>query len=127
MDTKYDVLIVGGGIIGLAHAYFAIQKGLKVLLIEREEFAVGASVRNFGLVWPIGQPPGELYDRTMHSRETWLELSQKAGFWASECGSFHLAYHQDELEVIREYHDLTNYSLGTPRRTCGHSILSMLL
>ena len=105
MDNKFDVIIIGGGIIGLAHAHFALQQGLQVLLIEREEFAVGASVRNFGLVWPIGQPPGPLYDRAAKSRETWLDLSKKAGFWALESGSLHLAYHIDELEVIREYHE----------------------
>ena len=43
--THYDIIIVGGGIVGLAHAYMALRKGLKVVLFDREQFAVGASVR----------------------------------------------------------------------------------
>ncbi|MBP6448299.1 MAG: FAD-dependent oxidoreductase [Saprospiraceae bacterium] len=32
---KYDLIVIGGGILGLSHAYHSLQKGLKVLLIEK--------------------------------------------------------------------------------------------
>src|SRR6266853_6428105 len=41
-DT-FDVLVVGGGIYGLAIAYDAAQRGLSVALIERNDFGSGAS------------------------------------------------------------------------------------
>lgn len=109
--NKADVIVIGGGIIGLAHAVMAIKKGLRVILIEQEEMAVGASIRNFGLIWPIGQPAGPLYNRAMRSRDIWVEMSKKAGFWAYENGSLHLAYQDDEWAVLSEYHE--NYGSST--------------
>lgn len=55
---KYDVVIVGGGIIGLASAYAAVKKGLSVALVERESQNKDASVRNFGFVTVSGQQSG---------------------------------------------------------------------
>lgn len=104
IKEKTDVIVIGGGIIGLAHAVMALKKGLRVLLIEEDDMAVGASVRNFGLIWPIGQPAGPLYDRARRSRNLWVDMSKKAGFWALENGSLHLAYATDEWDVLEEYH-----------------------
>ena len=42
-DRTYDVLIVGGGIYGLAAAYDAAQRGLSVALVERDDFGSGSS------------------------------------------------------------------------------------
>jgi glycerol-3-phosphate dehydrogenase len=42
-DTTFDVLVVGGGIYGLALAYDAAQRGLSVALVERDDFGSGAS------------------------------------------------------------------------------------
>ena len=98
-----DIIIIGGGIVGLAHAYAAAQRNLKVVVFERNESAVGASVRNFGLIWPIGQLPGTMLNRALRSREMWQELTGKAGFWLNHSGSMHLAYHQDELAVLEEF------------------------
>lgn len=106
MDRSADIAIVGAGIVGLAHAYMALRKGYKVVLFEREQFAIGASVRNFGLVWPIGQEPGIGLDRALRSRQHWLEVSQQAGFSLRTNGSLHVAYHEDEWKVLNEFMQL---------------------
>lgn len=98
-----DVIVIGAGIVGLAHALAAAKRGCKVVVFERNLAAIGASIRNFGMVWPVGQPEGELYQRALTSREIWLELSSKAGFTTSRVGSIHLAYQPDEMTVLEEF------------------------
>ncbi|QHT68514.1 TIGR03364 family FAD-dependent oxidoreductase [Rhodocytophaga rosea] len=100
-----DVAVIGAGIIGLAIAYTAARKGQSVVVFERNTKAIGASIRNFGLIWPIGQAPGRAYERALHSRNIWAELAKEAGFYASETGCLHLAYHQDEANVLTEFVD----------------------
>ncbi|MBL8757981.1 MAG: TIGR03364 family FAD-dependent oxidoreductase [Phycisphaerae bacterium] len=99
----FDLAVVGAGIVGLAHALAAARRGLRVVLIDRSPRAEGASIRNFGMVWPIGQPAGPLLDRARRSRETWLHAAREAGFWISPCGSLHAARHEDEWAVLREF------------------------
>lgn len=101
-DNKYDIAIIGGGIVGLAHAYFAVERGLKVVLFERNQFSLGASIRNFGLIWPIGQNP-EFYGVAMKGRNAWTSLSTKAPFGLKENGSLHLAYHEDEWAILNDF------------------------
>ncbi len=88
---------------GLAFARAQARRGRKVVLFERSEIAVGASVRNFGLIWPVGQAPGALHDRALRSREIWLEIIAQAGLWSAPTGSLHLAYAADEWAVLEEY------------------------
>ncbi len=105
-ENSADLAIVGAGIVGLAHAYHALQKGLRVVLFERENFAVGASVRNFGMIWPIGQAPGEGLELALRSREHWINIARDAKFWLNPSGSLHVVYHQDEWEVLNEFASL---------------------
>ncbi|HRJ31389.1 MAG TPA: TIGR03364 family FAD-dependent oxidoreductase [Cyclobacteriaceae bacterium] len=105
-DRVADIAVVGAGIAGLAHAYMALKKGYRVVLFEREQFAVGASVRNFGLVWPIGQEPGVGLELALRSREHWLEVSKEAGFWLKANGSMHVVYNDDEVAVLQEFMEL---------------------
>lgn len=98
-----EIAIVGAGIVGLAHALAAARRGHRVTVFERSDRAVGASIRNFGMVWPIGQPVGPLRDRALRSREIWLDLADKGGFFHDPVGSLHLAYHADELAVLEEF------------------------
>ena len=103
MTTEYDVAIAGAGILGLAHAYHLAKRGLSVIVFERQSRARGALVRNFGMIWPIGQPPGPQYDLARRSLEHWLEVLRASGIWHERAGSLHLAHHDDEAQVLREF------------------------
>ena len=98
-----DVAVVGAGIVGLAHAYLAAQSGKRVAVYERNPAASGASIRNFGMVWPIGQPAGAMYELALRSREVWLELLEEASLPYHLTGSLHCAYREDEADVGREF------------------------
>jgi len=95
-------IVVGAGIVGLAVTRALSEKGFDVTVVERSEKVIGASVRNFGMVWPIGQPSGTLYQRAIRSRDIWKEIAEEAGMWYDDCGSMHLAYHDDEWQVLQE-------------------------
>jgi len=99
--THSDVLVVGAGIIGLAHAARALDRGLTVTVIDRDHRAVGASVRNFGHCCITAQS-GELYDLAQGGRELWLHYAEQAGFWAAETGAVVVARTQTELDVLTE-------------------------
>jgi FAD dependent oxidoreductase TIGR03364 len=101
----YDDAVVGAGILGLAHAYHLARRGRSVIVFERGERALGASVRNFGMLWPIGQPPGELHALALRSRSIWHEVLREAGLWHERTGSLHLAYRDDEAHVLTEFAD----------------------
>ncbi|MCX6381996.1 MAG: TIGR03364 family FAD-dependent oxidoreductase [Armatimonadetes bacterium] len=103
MSTHYDYAIVGAGIIGLAHAYHLSKRGRKVVVFERTPQAQGASIRNFGMIWPIGQPAGETVQIALRSRNIWREVLEESGIWHDKCGSLHLAYHADEWQVLQEF------------------------
>lgn len=105
MSTHFDVIVIGGGIVGLAHAWMAAQRGLRVQLIERARSAQGASVRNFGMIWPIGQPAGELNEIALRSRDHWLSLNSAGVVTVEQCGSIHAAHRSDELAVLKEFCD----------------------
>ena len=106
MSKRADVAIVGGGILGLAHAYVFAKQGRRVVLFERRHVAAGASIRNFGMIWPIGQPPGEMRRMALRSREIWLEVLNAARLSYRPTGSLHVAHHEDEAEVLREFAEI---------------------
>ncbi len=108
-----SAIIIGAGIVGLATARALALKGFDVTVIERSGKAVGASVRNFGMIWPIGQPDGIMYNRAIRSKNIWKEIADEAGFWNDECGSIHLAYHEDEWRVLEELNEVFTTS-GRP-------------
>jgi FAD dependent oxidoreductase TIGR03364 len=106
MEQQADVAVVGAGILGLAHAYAWARRGQRVVVFDRSPRASGASVRNFGLLWPIGQPHGAMHQLALQSRAYWLELLDDAHLPYRPDGSLHLVYREDEAAVAREFAEL---------------------
>jgi glycine/D-amino acid oxidase-like deaminating enzyme len=78
-----DVLVVGGGIVGLATAYFLADRGARVLLIEAATIASGASGANVGGIWPNDQGPAHspgFQQLAFLSRDLWGRLSLRPDF-----------------------------------------------
>lgn len=100
---KPSAIVIGAGIVGLATARALLIRNYSVTVFERNQQAVGASIRNFGMIWPIGQATGPMFERAMLSRSIWLQICREANIWHNETGSLHLAYKEDEFQVISEY------------------------
>lgn len=79
MAETYDLAVVGAGVVGLAHALAAARSGRRVVVIERDARANGASVRMSGLVTVAGHAPGASWRRAKRSREVWAEVCREAG------------------------------------------------
>ena len=55
-DTnQHDVVVVGAGVIGLACAWRAAERGLRVLVLERDRPGAGASNVAAGMLAPVGE------------------------------------------------------------------------
>src|ERR1700724_3090887 len=76
---RYDLAVVGAGIIGLATALAAARRGLRVVVVDRDAQANGASVRNFGFVTVTGQDRESMWARARRSREVWRDVADAAG------------------------------------------------
>jgi len=99
-----SVGIVGAGIVGLAYATVAVDRGHRVTVFERDPAATSASVRNFGMLWPIGQALTPSYGTALRSLSRWQRLAAEADLWLNPCGSVHVAHEDDEMEVLRQFH-----------------------
>ncbi len=104
--SKKSAIVIGAGIVGLATARALAMRGYAVKIFERNLKASGASVRNFGMIWPIGQPTGKQYERAIRSRDCWKEIGNASKIWYDPVGSLHLAYHEDEWLVLQELFEI---------------------
>ncbi len=104
-SDKLHTAIIGGGIVGLAHAWAAARSGDRVTVFERADKARGASVRNFGMFWPIGQTP-DVYPTALRSGEMWREFSAAMKTSARPCGSACVVDRDDEAAVLEEFSKL---------------------
>ena len=95
--------MVGAGIVGLSCALAAARRGLKVLVIERNARARGASVRNFGLVTITGQDRAAIWSRARRSREVWLEAAAKAGIPIVNRGLWAAARRPESAAVLEAF------------------------
>jgi FAD dependent oxidoreductase TIGR03364 len=101
----YDVAIVGAGILGLAHALAAHRLGKRVVVLERDAAARGASIRNFGFVTVTGQEAGDCFERAVRAREIWGDVIERARVPALHHGLLVTARRPEAEAVIDAFLD----------------------
>jgi glycine/D-amino acid oxidase-like deaminating enzyme len=101
--ASFDLVVVGAGIVGLAHALAGARRGLRVAVLERDSRAASASVRNFGFVTVSGQDDGDTRRRALRSREIWIEVAREAGIEVHQRGAIVVARRPEALAVLEEF------------------------
>lgn len=104
MERSADLIIVGGGILGVSHAYHALRAGLSVILLERDNRPSGATVRNFGQVVPSGM------DTTWRqigrqSLRFYKEIQREVDITVRQEGTLYIANDNTEIQLIHELYD----------------------
>ncbi|UVM75265.1 TIGR03364 family FAD-dependent oxidoreductase [Pseudomonas alvandae] len=107
-----DLLVVGGGILGLAHAWAGAKRGLKVKVFERSHTPLGASIRNFGQALVGGQAPGIMLDLARQANGLWKTLGQAAGLHLHQQGSLLFARTEAEEALLEAFVNGRGASLG---------------
>jgi len=102
-SASYDLAVVGAGICGLAHALAAVRKGKRVVVIDRDAQANGASIRNFGFITVTGQQEGECWRRAMRSRDIWAEVAGPAGIEVIHRGLVVSARRREAAAVLEAF------------------------
>ncbi len=117
-----DVLIIGGGIIGMSVAYFAVKAGLSVAVLEKGEAAQGTSSRCDGNILVIDKDPG--FDSLMSLESQRIiaglsaELPRKFEYRAP--GSIFVCETEEEMEAARAW-VARQSALGLPFRMLDRS------
>jgi D-hydroxyproline dehydrogenase subunit beta len=119
----YDLAVVGAGILGLAHALAAARRGLRVVVLDRDARANGASIRNFGFVVVTGQAPGEDRTRAERTRAIWLELAPAAGIAVEHRGMLLAARRPEAMAVLEAF---VNYGDSGECRLLGRADVAAL-
>lgn len=74
--TQADVIVIGGGVIGVCTALYAARAGRRVVLLEKGRIAAEQSSRNWGWIRQQGRDADEL-PIMMESRALWQELAKQ--------------------------------------------------
>ena len=129
-----DVLIIGGGIIGLATAIALSQKGANVTVVERDFCGRGATWAAAGMLAPEAERlEGDLLEFGIRSREMYpqwianlMRLSgQDCGYWC--CGMIAPVLEESDRQVISQHPKYINREESRKRQSgLGEDILGSL-
>ena len=106
IPASADVVVIGGGIVGVFAAYYLTVRGLKVALVEKGRIGAEQSSRNWGWCRQQNRDKRELAMAT-RSLDLWerfaAESGEDTGF--SRCGLLYLSNDEAELEGWARWQD----------------------
>lgn len=103
MRNNADVIIVGGGIIGNATAYYLAKKGSSVIVLEKSDhIGNGGSSRNGGGVRQSGRDPREIPLAMYGIKNLWPYLSEELETEIEYCqeGNLRLGKTKEHLKIL---------------------------
>ncbi|SHM39400.1 TIGR03364 family FAD-dependent oxidoreductase [Flavobacterium saccharophilum] len=105
MKEKYDLIIVGSGVLGTFHAYHALHKGMSVAILEKNSKPEGATVRNFGQVVPSGMDR-KWQNFGKESLKIYKDIQSQFDISIRQNGTVYLASNDEEMQLIEELHQI---------------------
>jgi len=108
LPAEADVVIIGGGVAGVASAYFLAKRGQRVVLCEKGRIAAEQSSRNWGWVRQQGRDPAEL-PIMMESNRIWRGLAEETGeadLKFTQSGCLYLAESQAAMAKYETWRDV---------------------
>ena len=100
---RFDLAVVGAGIVGLGVALAGVRRGLRVVVIDRDAQANGASVRNFGFITVTGQDRRTMWARARRTRDIWAEVAPAAGIPILQQGLWMMARRPESLSILEAF------------------------
>lgn len=100
-SRKFDLIVVGAGVLGTFHTYHAAALGKKVLHIEKDQYPVNATVRNFGQVVPSGMP-ADWFQYGVYSTQLYSKIQSEFNISIRKNGSVYIASDEAEQQLIHE-------------------------
>jgi glycine/D-amino acid oxidase-like deaminating enzyme len=124
LPPRADVVVVGGGVIGVMTAWFLRERGLSVVVCEKGRIAGEQSGRNWGWVRQQGRDPGEL-PIMVESLSIWkrlaLQMGDRLGF--RQTGVLYLAKTEREIEGFEAWTEHARaHQLDTRLLTAGETM-----
>jgi D-hydroxyproline dehydrogenase subunit beta len=106
MPQSYDVLIVGGGIVGAACAYELARAGLRVAIVEERGIGTGATNAGMGHLVVLDDSEAQ-FALSSWSLDLWREIAEEvpAECEYRQCGTVWVAGDAQEFELARKKRD----------------------
>ncbi len=127
LPTKPDVVVIGGGIIGLSIALEIVEMGMSVSILERSKVGSAQSTRNWGFVRQQGRSIEEL-PLMIEANQMWRDLEARLDYdleWA-EGGNLRLTDDSARAENYLNWID-TAKSFGLDSRTASPEEVSRII
>ena len=100
--TSYDLIIIGGGIVGAACAWEAARSGLRVVVIENSVIGGGATAAGMGHIVVMDDSEAQ-FALTHYSQQLWQEIAPQLPHDVEyeECGTIWVAADEEEMDEVR--------------------------
>jgi glycine oxidase len=114
-EPTLDAVVVGGGVIGLACAWRAAERGLRVRVLERDQPGAGASGVAAGMLAPVGEATwgeDELLELALRSHALWPGFASELAAVSDrdvgylDLGAVHVALDRDEAAELHRRYEL---------------------
>jgi glycine/D-amino acid oxidase-like deaminating enzyme len=100
-NTDFDIAIAGGGIVGCACALACAQRGLSVVLVERDVLGSGATAAGMGHLVVMDDSEAQ-FSLTRYSQLLWNRLEMPAAAEYRQIGTLWIAADSEEMEAAEQ-------------------------